>query len=213
MKCWAPDRLLLSGPRGCGFARRRPTAVRVGYVVRWRSVQCVWRSAGVDVQRLCVCPTMTSTCAAIRNFQRVRRGGSRANVCAGTSRRGASLAHGTPPASAPAHRRESWVRALEIGTNVGDRRGVDLQRLCVCPTCVHNSNACALSGPGVGSSVCAGTGVGPTPAPRPKSPSGPSCSSRHDESPLPAFWPVRKGHVAGSGLLQRFRSVREPQCW
>ena len=36
-----------------------------------------------------------------------------------------------------------WVRALEMGTGVGDRRGVDLQRMCVCPTCVPNSNACA----------------------------------------------------------------------
>ena len=32
---------------------------------------------------------------------------------------------------------------MEIGTCVGDRRGVDVQRLCVCPTCVPNSNACA----------------------------------------------------------------------
>ena len=38
---------------------------------------------------------------------------------------------------------ESWVRTLEIGTGVGDRRGVQLQRLCVCPTSVRNSNACA----------------------------------------------------------------------
>ena len=55
---------------------------------------------------------------------------------------------------APAHSRESWVRTLEIGTYVGDPRPVQLQRLCVCPTGEHNSNACASRE------------SGPTPAPR-----------------------------------------------
>ena len=52
------------------------------------------------------------------------------------------------PGAGSAHRRESWVPALEIGTGVGDPRAVQLQRTCVCPTCVHKSNACA--GVGVG---------------------------------------------------------------
>ena len=41
---------------------------------------------------------------------------------------------------------ESWVQALEIGTGVGDPRAAQLSRMYVCPTVVHNSNAC----PGVG---------------------------------------------------------------
>ena len=47
---------------------------------------------------------------------------------------------------ASAHSRESWVRALEIGTCVGDPRAVYLQRVCGCPTWVHKSNACAGAG-------------------------------------------------------------------
>ena len=35
-----------------------------------------------------------------------------------------------------------WVQRLEIGTCVGVARAAVLQRLCPCPTCVPNSNAC-----------------------------------------------------------------------
>ena len=45
-----------------------------------------------------------------------------------------------------ADRRWRSVRGLEIGTDVGDPRAVRLSRLCVCPTCVHKSNARAGTG-------------------------------------------------------------------